>query len=168
MVQAGLPLRLTVTGRSRLTALSRPLLIVAAITMAFATTLSAQQPPPDQEIRDFLGNFVRAWNQADAKTLAAMFETHASFQTPSGHAQSRAGIEELLKRQEVEFFNGRQLSLEFRAIRFRSPNDAEVETDFLLDGYSAMGVGSVPPGDLFFVLRKADARWRIKQAIMQR
>jgi hypothetical protein len=83
-------------------------------------------------------------------------------------AATRADIEALLKRQERELFKGRRLSVHVREIRFHSPYDAEVETDFLLDGYSAMGFGSTPPGSLSFVLHKDDGRWEIREAAMQR
>jgi len=143
-------------------------MMAVAVMIVCAVPLFGQPPSREQEITHFINGFVAAWNRADTAALGAIFAPHAVFQTPSGHADSRADIEALLTRQERELFKGRRLSVHVREIRFHSPYDAEVETDFLLDGYSAMGFGSAPPGSLSFVLHKADGRWEIREAAMQR
>jgi len=146
----------------------RRLMIGVAVMILCAVPLFGQPPSREQEITHFINGFVAAWNRADPAALGAMFAPHAVFQTPSGHADSRAEIEALLRREERELFKDRRLSVHVGEIRFHSPYDAEVETDFLLDGYSAMGFGSAPPGSLSFVLHKADGRWEIREAAMQR
>lgn len=143
-------------------------MIGVAVMILCAVPLFGQPPSREQEITHFINGFVAAWNRADPAALGAMFAPHAVFQTPSGHADSRAEIEALLRREERELFKDRRLSVHVGEIRFHSPYDAEVETDFLLDGYSAMGFGSAPPGSLSFVLHKADGRWEIREAAMQR
>ena len=121
-----------------------------------------------QEIQDFISGFVTLWNKADLQMLATSFTPNASLQTPSGHASSRGEIKTFLKQQEVELFNGRRMSIQIRTIRLDSSQDAKVDMEFLLDGYSAMGFGSLPPGTLSFVLHKDKGRWLIQQAVMQR
>lgn len=142
--------------------------MAVAVMIVCAVPLFGQPPSREQEITHFINGFVAAWNRADPAALGAMFTSHAVFQTPSGHADSRAEIEALLRREERELFKDRRLSVHVGEIRFHSPYDAEVETDFLLDGYSAMGFGSAPPGSLSFVLHKDDGRWEIREAAMQR
>jgi hypothetical protein len=51
------------------------------------------------------------------------------------------------------------------------PNEAEVVTDFLLDGDSAVGLGSIPSGALFFILKKSyveESQWTRRYARDQR
>lgn len=155
--------------RSRLTLAALGCLVLAVgLPLSSMAVLTAQQLSPEQEVRHFIARFVTLWNTADLKTLVASFAPRASLYTPSGHAKSRDEIEQFLKMKQAELFLGREMSVEIRKIQFDSRHHADVETDFLLDGYSAMGFGSLPPGTLSFVLHQYNGRWHIEQAVMQR
>ena len=87
--------------------------------------------------------------------------------TPSGHAETRSAIEALLEHHRNEFFNKKRLSIEVREIEFESAERATVHAYYLLDGYSAMGFGSAPPGNMDLEIKRTPTnQWRIFQAVI--
>jgi uncharacterized protein (TIGR02246 family) len=121
----------------------------------------------EQEVRHVIEHFVQAWNKPNIEDLASMFAERAVLLTPSGHATTRPHILRLLQQEQMEFFEGRQLTLAIQSV-VMGESHATVEGTYTLDGYTAAGFGSVPPGSIYFTLHKRGERWNIEKTVIER
>ena len=119
------------------------------------------------DVRQFINEFPKAWNKPDIDHLVSMFTPEAILLTPSGHAMTRPRIRDLLVRERMELFNGKQLALSLKSISVKE-NYVTIEGTYTLDGYTASGFSTIPPGSIRFRLREEDSNWTIEKAEMER
>ena len=119
------------------------------------------------DVRQFIQEFPEAWNKPDIDHLVSMFTAEAVLLTPSGHAMTRPGIRDLLARERIELFNGKQLTLSLKSIIVQGTH-VTIEGTYTLDGYTVSGFSSAPPGVIRFRLREEDSNWNIEKAEMER
>jgi uncharacterized protein (TIGR02246 family) len=143
------------------------LLILVSFQLPWAVVVASSQQE-EEEVRQFIGQLVQAWNKTDIAQIVSMFSPEAVFHTPSGHAMNRQNIERLLVQEKMEFFNHRQLVLSVTSVVMQAATHATVEGTYMLDGYAVAGFGSVPPGAIHISLSKPADYWEIEKAVMER
>jgi uncharacterized protein (TIGR02246 family) len=136
---------------------------LTALLAAGAAPAAKDAPAPERELRAAVDQFAAGWNDANAKTMAAVFTEDADLVNPFGRsAKGRAGIEKFFADEQTTLTKGTRFAVTAFAARMVRPDvaieDVEVE----------IGGGTMAPDPAkplhhhaFVVARKQGSSWLI-------
>lgn len=131
--------------------------VIVVVSLSFSAVFSASGQAPDEEaIRQAVAAYVAAFNQADAKALAALWSPEAVYQNPYTGAEVIG--REAIEQQFTTIFasaQGAKLEATTGAIQFVSPNVAVEQ------GTAKVTIPDQPPeeSDYTAVYVKRDGKW---------
>jgi uncharacterized protein (TIGR02246 family) len=121
------------------------LIAVAVCALVGIGSARGEDPVKEKEVRAAGDAFVAAWNQHDAKAMAAVWAPDGDLINPFGRwAKGRAEIEKLFSDEHATFMKGTTYSIGNYKVRFASPAVAVVDWDGEIAGMRAPDGSAMP------------------------
>jgi uncharacterized protein (TIGR02246 family) len=139
--------------------------VMTALAMASIVSLAMAAPEKngaESQVRARSQEFAAAWNQHDAKAMAALWAPDGDVINPSGRvAKGRAEVEKLFTDEHSSFMKGTTFTITGNAVRLLKPDVAFADWDVDISGMQAPD-GTAMPTRKFHVnvvLVKKSGQW---------